>query len=276
MVERRQRDVGDQALVARLHQAGGDPRGDRERRMVRAQDPLELGPGQRVGDRAQPVGPPQHVLHGVGERPGPSDHVIEQLGIAAEVHRGATRQVPRLVDQAPPQLPPFPEPVVRRVGAEHQQHPQRDAHQRVRRRRDRHVPDVTIERHDRDRPGQARQDPQRDLADQRALDVEQVIEPAVRIVLDHRGAGASERRIAGSEPAPADGPMGRAISGGAVPVGRSELTGVPAGIARPGPRTAAIGACERPAALRLRRPFVRSAGWRPRIIRERTPAGSCG
>ena len=101
LVERRQDDVGDQPLVAGLTsraviRVAMDSGGCSE-----SQDPFELGRGQIIRDRAEPVGTSQHVLDGVGKHSGPADHVIHQDRVAPEMHRGAPRQVPRLVDQAP-------------------------------------------------------------------------------------------------------------------------------------------------------------------------------
>ena len=59
-----------------------------------------------------------------------------------------------------------------------------------------------MERHHRDGPDHARQDPERDLGNQRALDVEEMVEPAVRVVLDHAPWMTSRSFTVGSEPDP--------------------------------------------------------------------------
>ena len=102
LVERRQDDVGNQTLVACLHQPRGNPRRDRQRGVLRTKHPVELCLGQLGGNRTQCVGPPEHVLDGVREYPGPADHMVEKDRVAAEMYRGTACQVPRLVDQAAP------------------------------------------------------------------------------------------------------------------------------------------------------------------------------
>jgi decaprenylphospho-beta-D-ribofuranose 2-oxidase len=112
------------------------------------------------------------------------------------MNRGAPRQVAALVDQASPQPPTFPEPVVRRVGPEDQEQLERRADQGVDGGGNRDWPDVAIEGDHGDRPDDARQDPGHDFEDQRTLDVEEGIKPAARVLLNHGGRNASASAIA--------------------------------------------------------------------------------
>ena len=123
--------------------------------MFRAKDALELGRRQPLADRTQIFGLSQHVPDRVWERSGPADERFQQGRIAPQMHGDPTRQVPRFIDQPSPDLPPFPEPVVRRIRSKDQQQTQCDAEECVDRRRDRDLTDIVIKCDHADRPGHA-------------------------------------------------------------------------------------------------------------------------
>ena len=91
------------------------------------------------------------------------------VGLHAGLH--LDRQVAAVVDQLAPQLPPFPPPIVGRVGAKDQQHAEHQAQQGVKRGMD--VDPVAerqlVEHHDRRRIDAQQADGQRNAAEDRAL-----------------------------------------------------------------------------------------------------------
>ncbi len=86
-----------------------------------------------------PVFAAQPSLGGVGERRRPADHLFAPASIRRPVGQGRQRQVPRLIDDAAPQLPRFPPAVVTRVGTHHEQQTQQHSADLVRSDFDRQV-----------------------------------------------------------------------------------------------------------------------------------------
>jgi hypothetical protein len=175
----------DEAAAARLGDGGAHAARDGERDVVGGGDGGDLGLGERRrGAHALLVA--QRVHDGPRERHAPVHQRGEQLAVAGEQDAAEAREVAALVDDRAPLLAALPEAVVRGVGAEHEQEAERDADERVRLVGDLELVPVVVRDGGADGDQDAQKDAREDLAHHRALDVEEVAEPVVSVVVDHR------------------------------------------------------------------------------------------
>ena len=132
----------------------------------------------------------QAMHRGKRKRDNPADRPVCQILILSEPRFALPRQVSALVNNAAPLLSSFPEPVVRSVGAKHQQQCQGGANQRMGRLWNRNPMESAwesvMQNNDDSRPCDTQGNAPQDLANHRTFDVEQVAGPFVRIIGGHR------------------------------------------------------------------------------------------
>lgn len=149
----------------------------------------DLRGGQLGLDGPEPAASAEVIHRGVGVGDAPANQTPEQSGVVGQQHGGAAGDVAALVDDGAPELTCLPEAVVRGVGTKHQEQRQGRAHQPVYllRRRDGR-PDVMLQHEERGQ-GCTCQRPIPDGVKHRAPDVEEVVPPVMRVVVDHGDPG---------------------------------------------------------------------------------------